>query len=301
MLIMNRRSVRGYLLQVAAASAAITLLALIAWYVATRADGSSSDEFVGVLVYSTLASSVLADAAYVLLARHKKIVARRWLSALETGLRLAGIVVLFASLVFLPIPGFLPDFPLIFGAICILLLYVMEVGWRAHMLSGFDQGANHHADFQLITWAIFAHLIAMLVVAALGVACAVFINAFMYYGYGPLAMQSASVLTAVIVPPVLLGATFVIYRVSRRCQYLLRSVKGTSLLLIAIVIVLQNTSPLGFDGRVTVTLLPDQPGYWIPPDFPGLSFEAPVLMGPAFAPSNTELVQLLRNLGPGTL
>jgi hypothetical protein len=48
-----------------------------------------------------------------------------------------------------------------------------------------------------------------------------------------------------------------------------------------------------------LTLKPDRPGVAIPPDFMGLSYESAALSDPTFfAPDNTELIGLMRRLGP---
>ncbi|MGB8213476.1 MAG: glycosyl hydrolase family 79 C-terminal domain-containing protein [Anaerolineales bacterium] len=60
-----------------------------------------------------------------------------------------------------------------------------------------------------------------------------------------------------------------------------------------------SASPVG--EPVTVTVSPGQPGYPIPADFLGLSYEAPVLVQDDFDVSNTALVHLLTALGPGNL
>ena len=50
-----------------------------------------------------------------------------------------------------------------------------------------------------------------------------------------------------------------------------------------------------------VTIHPENPGRSIPPDFSGLSFEAIELAQGSFDPRNVEFVNLVRNLGHGTL
>jgi hypothetical protein len=55
------------------------------------------------------------------------------------------------------------------------------------------------------------------------------------------------------------------------------------------------------DLRAMVTVHADRPGAAIPRDFLGLSYEKSMLAGPHFRPDNTEMINLLRNLGPGVL
>ena len=54
-------------------------------------------------------------------------------------------------------------------------------------------------------------------------------------------------------------------------------------------------------AKVQVIIHPEQPGVKIPTDFLGFSNEKKILSRGCFEPTNTVLINLFRNLGPGVL
>ena len=76
---------------------------------------------------------------------------------------------------------------------------------------------------------------------------------------------------------------------------------STTIALLLVALAAQGADALVADVPVSVTVHADRPGVAIPADFLGLSYEKSVLAGPHFRPDNTEMVNLLRNLGPGVL
>jgi hypothetical protein len=282
-----------------------TLLALVLWLLITRIQPDSGDELIGLLIYGSIALSLFTDAAIVLLPqRDGELTAWRLVLA-EIALRIAAVILLLiGTFTFLPAPGYQIDYPLVFAGGIIALAFVLEVSWRTHTVSAID--TVQHDTANALTLAFVLRVLMVCVVVLVGSGVVSLLSRLVYASSGALSLQRASIYIMVAVPPIIMMIIYLYYRLSRaiivgRASALKDHYLPFAALLVVTALALSVILRPSADSNVTVIFRPEQTGYAIPADFLGLSFEAPVLMDKVFETRPATLVQLLTNLGQGTL